>query len=91
MNTSDTKAIDPLHVTGWTIHAEGDRTVGIFSQTWQLDGDMFFENIEDKEEFRSSIVSAFELVCGEPVHMLSHEEAHSIDQAMELPDMQNGQ
>lgn len=80
---------DDLLVTGWDIESSGDPTVGIFRAHWQLDGDMHFDDLEHKEEFRDALMSAFELVCGEPVTVLTREEQRSIidmeDRMMQRP------
>jgi hypothetical protein len=81
---------DPLHVTGWSVHSTGDSSVGIPFVTWQIDGDMFFDDLEHKEAFRDSLKAAFELVCDGNPGVVSYEEERAIidmeDKMMERPD-----
>ena len=74
---------EQISVSGWVIHSEGDPSVGIFSSTWQLDGNMHFDAREDMEAFRSTLASAFELVCDGPIGITSYEEQKSINAAEE--------
>ena len=84
------RPIDPLHVTGWSIHSDGDRSVGIPASTWQIDGDMIFDDLEQKEVFRASLLAAFEMVCDPSPSVMTYEEERSIiemeDKLMSRPD-----
>ncbi len=55
------------------IYDPGDPSVGIENATWTISGDFFFEDKQEKEEFRQSLKEAFELVTDCPKVMFQTE------------------
>jgi hypothetical protein len=53
--------MNDIKITGFYITSYGDESVGIFNQTWRLDGDFYFDSREDLEEMRQKIKEAFEV------------------------------
>ncbi len=65
---------DTLRVSGWVIHSEGDWSVGIPDGRWEVKGEMWFNDAEEKEEFRSKLSLAFEYVCDPVSYVKTFEE-----------------
>jgi hypothetical protein len=63
-----------MKVSGFYVTAAGDPSVGIFSSTWKLDGDFYFDNQEELEEFRKELKEVFTNYCGEGVDVDTFEE-----------------
>ncbi len=65
---------NPLITEGWSIFSDGDHSVGIPDGRWTLTGTMYFNDLEEKEEFRTEIAKAFELVCDPVTYVKTIEE-----------------
>lgn len=50
-----------IKVTGFYITSYGDPDVGIFDQTWKIEGDFYFDDETQLEEMREKIKEAFEV------------------------------
>lgn len=69
------KNIDKIKkVSGFVITAPGDESVGIFSSSWKIEGDFFFDNQEECDEFKKDLNYVFENYCGEIVEIITFEE-----------------
>jgi hypothetical protein len=61
-----------------TITSPGDPSVGLWSARWTISGPLEFENAEDREEFRVSILQSFGILA---------EDAYAEFGSEEMPDM----
>jgi len=61
-------------IAGFYVTAPGDESVGIFSATWKLENDFYFDTPEELEEFRKELRSLFEFYCGEVTNVVTFEE-----------------
>jgi hypothetical protein len=50
---------------GFNIMFKGDPDVGIFSSRWELNGDFYFDNQQELEDFRKELQALYENYCGE--------------------------
>lgn len=67
-----------MHIEGFLITAHGDPSVGIFPSSWKLEGDFYFDNQEECDEFKKEIKISFESYCGEIVEVITYEEYESM-------------
>lgn len=66
-------------ISGFVITAPGDESVGIFPAKWELEGDFYFDNQEELNEFKKQTKLLFEnYYCGENVNIITFEEHQSI-------------
>ncbi|MFW6242890.1 MAG: hypothetical protein ACOC2W_01915 [bacterium] len=63
-----------IHCSGFYILFAGDPSVGIFDETWNVEGDFYFENKEELEFFREKLKETWELVSDTPIGVESFEE-----------------
>jgi hypothetical protein len=63
-----------MKISGFYITAPGDPSVGIFPANWKIDGDFYFDNQEELEEFRKELNELFTNHCGEGVIVDTFEE-----------------
>jgi hypothetical protein len=71
-------------VTGFYIKLPGDMSVGIQDSIWQLDGDFYFDNVDELEEFRALMKLTFESYCGDECRVETFEEQQlEIDEELE--------
>jgi hypothetical protein len=71
---SEMEAAKDELVTGFHIACEGDPSVGLFPQRWELEGDTYF-NAEDMQAFKDELARIFEEhITGEPVSVITYEE-----------------
>lgn len=61
-------------ITGFYIKLPGDMSVGINDSVWQLEGDFYFDNEDELEEFRARLKLTFENYCGEDCRVETFEE-----------------
>lgn len=59
---------------GFEVNFYGDPSVGIFSSTWTISGDFYFENEEELNMFQSKIIEAFEYASDTPISIWTFEE-----------------
>lgn len=52
------------------IEAPGDPSVGMLSTNWTLDGELYFEDSEEQEYFRTGIKQLFENYTGDRVNVM---------------------
>lgn len=69
--------MNEIKITGFYITSHGDYSVGIFDQTWKIDGDFFFNDKEELEQFRKQIKQSFELIA-ENISVETFEEIEEI-------------
>lgn len=69
-----TNLLKIMKVAGFYVTAPGDPSVGIFPANWKIDGDFYFDNEEELEEFRKELNEVFTNYCGEGVHVYTFEE-----------------
>lgn len=71
-------------VTGFYIKVPGDMSVGLFDQEWKLDGDFYFDNVDELEEFRALLNLTFQSYAGEDCRVETFEEQQlEIDEELE--------
>jgi hypothetical protein len=63
-----------MKITGFYVTAAGDPSVGIFSSTWKIDGDFYFDDQEELELLRKDLKEVFTNYCGEGVSVETFEE-----------------
>lgn len=63
-----------IKVSGFIVSFEGDRTAGIFDQTWNITGDFYFESNEELEAFREKLSEAFEYYADTPTYIYTTAE-----------------
>lgn len=68
-----------INTSGFTVHFYGDPSVGIFSETWRIEGDFCFDSEHDYKTFKSRISEAFEYCCGEATEVMSFEEIEAVE------------
>jgi hypothetical protein len=61
-------------IAGFYIKLPGDMSVGIPDSEWKLDGDFYFDNADELEEFRAKLKLTFEDYCGENCRVETFEE-----------------
>lgn len=66
--------MNDIKVTGFYITSYGDADVGIFDQTWKIEGDFYFDDKTQLEEMRQKIKEAFEVVYAENLGVETFEE-----------------
>jgi hypothetical protein len=72
-------------ITGFYIKLPGDMSVGIQDSEWKLDGDFYFDNQVELDEFRALLQLTFESYCGESCKVETFEEQQlEIDEELEL-------
>lgn len=76
--------MEQIKVTGFYITAYGDASVGMFDQTWKIDGDFYFEDQEHLEEMRQKIKEAFEVYTENLAVQTAEEITELIRQENEL-------
>jgi len=71
-------------ISGFSILFPGDMSVGIGDAEWRLEGDFYFDNEVELEEFRGRLKLTFENYCGEDCRIETFEEQQNqIDAVME--------
>jgi len=66
-------------ISGFIVTAPGDESVGIFPSKWEIEGDFYFDNKEELDEFKKQTKLMFENhYCGENVSVITFEEHQSI-------------
>ena len=71
-------------VTGFYIKSPGDMSVGIQDSVWKLDGDFYFDNTDELEEFRALLNLTFQTYVGEDCLVETFEEQQlEIDEELE--------
>lgn len=63
-----------IEVTGFYINYDGDPSVGIFPQEWEITGGFIFNCEEDLKRFKDEILSVFELCSDTPLFIETFEE-----------------
>ena len=61
-------------VTGFYITMPGDLSMGVNDIEWKIDGDFYFDNEDELEEFRALLVLTFRSYCGEDCLVETFEE-----------------
>lgn len=62
-------------ISGFIVTAPGDESVGIFPSKWEIEGDFYFDNQEELNEFKEQTKLLFEnYYCGEIVDIITFEE-----------------
>lgn len=64
-------------VSGFYIKVPGDMSVGIQDSLWKLDGDFYFDNNDELEEFRAALSLTFQNYVGENCRVETFEEHQS--------------
>jgi len=54
-----------IKTKGFNIMFKGDPSVGIFDSRWELNGDFYFDNQQELEDFRKELQGLYENYCGE--------------------------
>lgn len=62
---------------GLIIYSKGDPTVGIPSTSWELKGELIFEDFEEQERFKRAIAEAFEYQVDD-AEVLTVEEVNAL-------------
>jgi len=71
-------------VSGFYIKSPGDMSVGIQDSVWKLDGDFYFDNTDELEEFRALLNLTFQSYVGEDCRVETFEEQQlEIDEELE--------
>lgn len=76
--------MNEIKITGFYITSYGDESVGIFNQTWQLDGDFYFDSQEDLEKMREKIKETFEIYADNLAVQTFEEYNNLLEQQNEL-------
>ena len=63
-----------LRTEGWVVFSDGDYSVGIRDGRWEVRGEMWFNDAEEKEQLRSKLSLAFEYVCDPVSYVKTFEE-----------------
>ena len=63
-----------INVKSFHIYFNGDPLVGIYSTSWDLVGEFYFEDKKELEEFRQELVKLFELQTGDKCNVLTCKE-----------------
>jgi len=51
-----------IEIKDYFVHDPGDLSVGIFPGDWVIEGDFFFEDLEEKTEFEDKLREAFVII-----------------------------
>lgn len=72
--------VEDIKCSGFYIEERGDTTVGIFPSTWKIEGQFFFSDQSEYDEFVEGLKNAFEAISDERVMVSSFEEIESEEQ-----------
>ena len=61
-------------ISGFYILFPGDMSVGISDAEWRLDGDFYFDDEVELEEFKARLKLTFENYCGDNCQIETYEE-----------------
>lgn len=65
---------EDIKVTGFRIKFYGERSAGIFDQVWLINGEHYFMDHDEMEEFKEKIRDAYEIVVGDRCEVKTFEE-----------------
>ncbi len=77
-----------MNTKGFYIVSPGDPSVGIFPSQWTLSGDIYFNDKEELEEFRTDLKNTFERIADD-AHIETFEEREEENSALEPPWMKD--
>ena len=63
-----------IKVTGFYIIFPGDPSVGINESQWKLEGDFYFDNQDELEEFRALLNLTYQNYVGDDCNIITFEE-----------------
>ena len=63
-----------IKVTGFYVTMPGDMSVGMFDQEWKVEGDFYFDNQDELDEFKALLDLTFQNHCGEQCLVETYEE-----------------
>ncbi len=67
-----------IKVTGFYIVFPGDPSVGIFESQWKLEGDFYFDNQDELEEFRALLNLTYRNYVGDDCKIITFEEHQAL-------------
>ena len=66
--------MEQIKITGLIITCPGDMSVGIPSSQWDIDGEMYFENDQHLNEFKTKLIDAWSLIIDERIYVDTYEQ-----------------